>query len=74
MIGPRRKEFTRGNDLKIVGEFGVELGVSEEKRELNRSVFLNPRLSILGGRGPLWSKVIFSDTDGPLSNCLRNGT
>jgi hypothetical protein len=74
MIGPRRTEFTRGNDLKTVGESDVELETSEEKRELNRSVFLKPRLSILGGKGPLWSKVIFSDTAGPLSNCLKNGT
>jgi len=74
MIGPRRTEFTRGNDLKTVGEPGVELGASEVKRELNKSVFLKLRLSILGGKGPLWSRVIFFDIADPLSNCLKNGT
>ncbi len=74
MIGPSRTEFTRGNDLKTDEEPEAELGISKEKRELNISVFLKPRLSILGGNGPLWSKEIFSETGGPLSNCLKNGT
>jgi hypothetical protein len=74
MMGPSRPGFPKKGGLETVAEHGVELGNSGEKRELNRSVFLKPRLSIRRANGPLWINVIFSDTDDALSNCLKNGT